>query len=70
MRLKGEENEKKNNTQMELSRAHPRDQDFYEKLRRKRIEDILNSEENSSKDKYHLLKLESEKITEKIKQKE
>lgn len=54
---------------MELSRSHQRDPDYYEKVRRKRIEDILNSEENTSSEKYRMLRLEAEKLSEKIKQK-
>ena len=54
---------------LQLSRAHNRSQDFYQNLRRKKIEDILNSEENA-KEKFHQLKIETDKLGEKIKLKE
>ena len=46
-----------------------RSESFYEDLRRKKIQEIINSEENNH-EKYKMLKMESEKLENKIKQKD
>lgn len=55
---------------LELSRARNRSHDFYEHIRRKKIEDIVKSEANTTNHKYYLLKQEADRLSEKIKQKQ
>jgi hypothetical protein len=44
-------------------------QEYFEDVRRKKIEDIVNSEESTMNEKCMMLRMEAEKIGERLKQK-